>query len=50
MSGSLDYPVQVCNSFRQANCYFCNKSDCVLNGSLDSPVMVCERFEALAIA
>jgi len=49
MSGVVDYPVQLCNSYRQANCYMCNKSDCVLNGKQDSPVLLCNQFEPLAI-
>ncbi|MEO0826059.1 MAG: hypothetical protein AAFX95_27335 [Cyanobacteria bacterium J06639_16] len=50
MAGTVDYPVQLCNSYRQANCYFCSQSDCALNGSLDSPVMACDQFVPLAMA
>ena len=48
MAGTLDYPVQFCNSYRQANCYFCSKSACALNGTFDSPIMACSQFEPLA--
>ena len=50
MVGLVDYPVQVCNSYRQANCYFCSQSDCALNGIADSPVMACDQFRSLAMA
>ena len=50
MANAADYPVRLCNSYRQANCYLCNRSDCSLNGSSESPVLVCDRFELLAIA
>lgn len=47
MAGAANYPVQLCNSYRQANCYFCNQADCALNGSPDSPVMICDQFAPL---
>lgn len=50
MAGAIDYPVQVCNSYRQANCYLCGKADCALNGTSDSPVMACAQFVPLALA
>ncbi|MEM9818035.1 MAG: hypothetical protein AAF827_16730 [Cyanobacteria bacterium P01_D01_bin.6] len=47
MAGAVNYPVQRCNSLRQANCYFCNQANCALNGSLESPVMACDQFAPL---
>ena len=50
MAGSIAYPVQSCNSYRQVNCYLCGKTDCTLNGALESPVMACAQFVPLALA
>jgi len=49
MAGATDYPVQVCNSYRQANCYLCGSADCALHGTSDSPVMACAQFVPLAL-
>ena len=47
MVGAVDYPVQVCNSYREANCYLCSQVGCALIGSLDSPVLACDKFVPL---
>ena len=50
MAGTVNYPVQLCSSYRQANCYFCNQLDCVLQGSFTSPVTACNQFVPVSIA
>ncbi len=47
MSGLLNFPVALCNTFRTANCAFCAKKDCVMNGRLNAPVMDCNDFSFL---
>ncbi|MDC0832106.1 hypothetical protein POG22_03660 [Geitlerinema sp. CS-897] len=45
LSGSADFPVTMCSSYRTANCALCVNKSCALNGTLESPVMSCDGFQ-----
>jgi hypothetical protein len=50
MNGVEDFPVTLCNTFRQANCAFCAVKECPLNGTINSPVLDCSSFKLLGAA